>query len=211
MNDFCFDESKKQCYLRVDVDLDPSRVYPILDVLEKLDIKATFFFRVFSPNYSPCSIACLELYKTLTSSGHEIGLHQESMVAADILGLDPLDAFKIQKVLLETMSGQEIRGAASHGSFYPLNNQDFFALYSCEELGLQYQAYELMEKKLFLESRYVSDSEWTNWKAYQRGKLLLDDRRRPEIHARETSLLYVLIHPETFSNRHSFESFHSAS
>ena len=37
---------------RVDVDIKINRVNSILDIFEKLNIKATFFFRLHSPNYN---------------------------------------------------------------------------------------------------------------------------------------------------------------
>jgi peptidoglycan/xylan/chitin deacetylase (PgdA/CDA1 family) len=183
----------------------------VLEVLKKLDISATFFFRVFSPNYNPSSIACLELYKLLKNQGHEIGLHHDAMVAADILRISPLEAFLMQKSILEISAGVKILGSASHGSRYPRNNQDLFSMLTLPELDLRYQAYDQEPGGLFGESRYVSDSEWTQWKSYSRGKLLTNDLRGPELHATESDLLYVLIHPDTYYERHSFESFIGAS
>jgi peptidoglycan/xylan/chitin deacetylase (PgdA/CDA1 family) len=211
MCDYTLMRGCKSAYLRIDVDYDISKTVEIFQILKKLDIQATFFFRVFSPDYNACSIASIELYRQLIDSGHEIGLHHDSMVAANILDLPPIDAFLMQKEILEKATGCRVLGTASHGSRFPENNQDLFLSQNLIDLDLEYQAYETNAGGLFAESRYVSDSEWTQWKSYDHGVLIENDLRSPELHAEETDLLYILIHPDTFYQRHSFESFNHAS
>lgn len=211
MKDYQLRPKEKVCYLRVDVDFDPGRVIEILNIVNRLNIPTTFFFRVFSPNYNPTSIACLELYRLIDNAGHEVGLHHDAIVASDILKISPIQAFWMQKKILELAIGKKILGSASHGSRYPMNNQDLFSHFSLEQLDLHYQAYDMEPGGLFFESRYVSDSEWTRWKAYDCGRLLDNDPRAPELHALDSNLLYVLVHPDTYYKVHSFESFTGAS
>jgi hypothetical protein len=197
-----------QCFLRVDVDFDPSKLVQLLDVFRALEIRATFFLRVISPSYNPFSIAMLEIYKRLENEGHEIGLHHDSIVGAALMRQDPKELFILQKKLLELVLGHPIKGSSSHGSLAPQNNQDLFKTYSKSDLGLAYEAYDLSEDGIFANTRYVSDSQWTSWKSYQNGVLIDDDKRNPAEHASELmNKLYILIHPDTYFSRHQFESF----
>lgn len=86
----------------------------------------------------------------------------------------------------------------------PFNNLDFWKKYSVNEFGLVYEAYD---KKLWNSCRYVSDSEWTQWKAYENGLLLQNDRRSPIEHIREDmpNVLLLLTHPESWYERYIYE------
>jgi hypothetical protein len=194
-------------FLRIDVDFMPEKIPVILDLLEKNDVKATFFFRVFSPSYNPSSFAMRRLIQRIQSDSHEIGLHHESVDASHILNISPLKAFQEQKKLLELITEAPILGAASHGGLTGLNNQDLFESHTCEELGIKYEAYD-RNAGLFSNSRYVSDSQWFQWKAYENGKIMPGDIRTPEKHLTDSPQnLYVLIHPDTFYSSYPFENF----
>ena len=60
-----------------------------------------------------------------------------------------------------------------------------------------------MNFNLFDKSLYVSDSEWTRWKCCAKGKLQKNDYRAPSEHAMENhELIYLLIHSDTYFDRH---------
>ncbi len=88
-----------------------------------------------------------------------------------------------------------------------LNNLDFWKERTAGEFGLQYEAYDSGEHfGLFARSLYVSDSEWTRWKCYENGSLREGDRRSFGEHAAsKPSLIYLLIHPDTYFDRHFYE------
>jgi hypothetical protein len=59
---------------------------------------------------------------------------------------------------------------------------------------------------LFQESFYISDSEWTQWKCYNKGKLVNgDDRSLSEHVIDHHNLIYFLIHSDTYFDRHFYE------
>ena len=81
------------------------------------------------------------------------------------------------------------------------DNLDFWKNHSPKEFGLLYEAYDTETFGLFQESRYVSDSELTRWKAYERGTLREGDRRSLKEHLSESRLpVYALLHPFLFSD-----------
>ena len=95
-------------------------------------------------------------------------------------------------------------GTASHGDMTYFNNLNFWKNHSAKEFGLLYEAYD---KKLWDNCRYVSDSEWTKWKAYEKGKLLKNDTRSPIEHILEDKpkVLYLLTHPECWYQEYIHE------
>ena len=109
--------------------------------------------------------------------------------------------------ILERMFNTKVRGVASHGGLTGLNNLDFWKSRNANDFGLLYEVYDTNPSfNLFNESFYVSDSEWTKWKAYNKGILVKDDRRTPSEHALEGhNLIHLLIHPDTYYNNHIYE------
>lgn len=101
----------------------------------------------------------------------------------------------------------KIKGVASHGGATGLNNLDFWKDRNARDFGLLYEAYDkTADFNLFGESFYISDSEWTRWKCYNRGKLVEGDRRSLMEHALDGhDLIYLLTHPETYFERHFYE------
>ena len=77
------------------------------------------------------------------------------------------------------------------------NNLDFWNVHSVEDFGLIYEAYD---KKLWNHCRFVSDSEWIRWKAYENGKLIENDRRNPIEHMKndKPKIFNLLTHPESW-------------
>ena len=108
---------------------------------------------------------------------------------------------------METALNIKVQGVASHGGMTGLNNLDFWRQHKPKEFNLLYEAYDHEpEFNLFQESLYVSDSNWTSWKCYLNGIFQIDDKRTPAEHAREEHrVLALLIHPETYYDRHFYE------
>ena len=109
--------------------------------------------------------------------------------------------------IMEGLLGIKVRGVASHGGLTGLNNLDFWSHHRPREFGLAYEAYdEQPEFDLFRNSFYVSDSNWTHWKCYNQGKLVEGDRRSLGEHSDcGHPVIYSLIHPDTFYDRHFYE------
>lgn len=199
-----YNKDEKILVNRIDVDIKIERLKAIHKILQELDIKATIFVRIHSPNYNLFSMGNIAIIQDLISLGCEIGLHTE---LEDMYGYCNIEQTKllVQEIkFLETVFGIKIFGSASHGDMTHYNNLDFWKTHKPEEFNLLYEAYD---EKLWKNCRYVSDGEWTQWKAYEGGILLENDRRAPEDHIRDSNpkALYLLTHPECWYNKYIYE------
>ena len=84
---------------------------------------------------------------------------------------------------------------------------DFWKDKKPSDFDLLYEGYDHQpEFNLFQEAFYVSDSEWTRWKCYDKGKLIEGNRKTFLEHAKDGhSLIYLLIHPDTYFDNHFYE------
>jgi hypothetical protein len=192
---------------RVDIDLSVKKADRLRDIFDTLGIKASFFVRLHASEYNPFSFENYRILKAIRDSGHEIGYHSEIVDQAMIWSEDAVDCLQRDLDVLTRMMGVKVDGVASHGGMTGLNNLDFWKERKASDFGLKYEAYEKSGSfKLFDHSFYISDSEWTRWKCYKDGKLLKDDHRSFEEHLSDRhSLIYLLIHPDTYFDRHIYE------
>ena len=192
---------------RVDIDLSIKKADRLRDIFDRLGIKATFFVRLHAPEYNPFSFENYRILKSICDSGHEIGYHSEIVDQAEIWGEDAKDCLIRDVEVLEKMLKTKIHGVASHGGMTGLNNLDFWKNKKPTDLGFKYEAYDKEDSfNLFNESFYISDSEWTRWKCYKNGILKPNDNRSLSEHLSDNhSLIYLLIHPDTYFDRHIYE------
>jgi hypothetical protein len=192
---------------RVDIDFALKKTRRLTDIFNRLGIKATFFVRLHAPEYNPFSFEGYLCLKEMKDSGHEIGYHSEVVDQARIWGESDEACLKRDIGILNTMLGIEVKGAASHGGTTGLNNLDFWKNRIPQDFGLCYEGYDKQPGfNLFQESVYVSDSCWTFWKSYKNGVLAEGDRRTLAEHAKAGhSLIYSLIHPDTYYDSHFYE------
>jgi hypothetical protein len=194
--------------LRVDIDLYPEKIIPLQSLLSRLGIKATFFVRLHSPSYNPLSFASLNLIHDLVQEGHEIGLHHEAIDYKQMVSWQNGNPLSRQLSLFESLFGFRPNGVAGHGGSTGLNNQDIFFGSTASDFNLLYEAYDSSTTGIFSQSRFVSDSLWTEWKAYDNGSLRIGDKRTLQMHIEEMPAnLYVLIHPDTFYFSYPYENF----
>ena len=192
---------------RVDIDFSVKKTDKIIEIFNELEIKATFFIRLHAPEYNPFSYENYRIIIKLLESGHELGYHSEVVDQSVIWDEDPTACLLRDIDIINRMFGIKIKGIASHGGMTGLNNLDFWSDKSAKDFGLLYETYDKEpDFNLFHESFFVSDSEWTNWKCYNKGQLVTDDRRSLAEHAKDKhELLQVLIHPDTYFIRHFYE------
>lgn len=192
---------------RVDIDVSVRKAERLLLMFNRLKVRATFFVRLHAAEYNPFSFEHFRILKAIRDSGHEIGYHSEIVDQAAIWEEDSAACLKRDIDVLNRMLGIHVRGVASHGGMTGLNNLDFWRDRTPAEFGLSYEAYDKTDAfGLFDTSFYVSDSEWTRWKCYDRGVIRQGDRRSFEEHARDLHpLIYLLIHPDTYFDRHCYE------
>lgn len=198
-----FESGKNLLVNRIDVDVKINRLPRLNDVFCRLGIRASISLRLHAPTYNLLSFGNMAILRDLVSAGHEIGLHTELADAEGHCAIDGVALLRREIDLLETIAGTRICGTASHGDMTDYNNLHFWQRHQPADFGLLYEAYD---PRLWDHCRYVSDSEWVRWKAYDNGKLIADDRRAPDEHAREgPPVLHVLTHPESWYDRYIYE------
>ena len=145
--------------------------------------------------------------KSIRDSGHEIGYHSEIVDQAAIWDENAEECLRRDIDVLNRMLDIEIKGIASHGGMTGLNNLDFWQERQPSEFGILYEAYDKSDSfNLFESAFYISDSEWTRWKCYDKGKLLSEDRRSLSEHLHEKpELIYLLIHGDTYFDHNFYE------
>ncbi|MBM3846369.1 MAG: hypothetical protein FJ405_08795 [Verrucomicrobia bacterium] len=192
---------------RVDIDVSVRKAERLLAIFDRLRIKASFFVRLHASEYNTFSFENYRILKAIRDSGHEIGYHSEVIDQAVIWHEDAAECLMRDIDVLNRMLGISVRGIASHGGMTGLNNLDFWRDRSPADFGMAYEAYDKTDAfGLFDSSFYISDSEWTRWKCYDRGTLCAGDRRSFEEHARiKRPLVYLLIHPDTYYDGHCYE------
>lgn len=192
---------------RVDIDFSVKKAGRQREIFDRLGIRATFFVRLHAPEYNPFSFENYRILKQIRDSGHEIGYHSEIIDQAEIWDEDAADCLRRDIEILNKMLGIEIAGVASHGGMTGHNNLDFWIDRSADEFGLLYEAYdETSQFNLFKQAFYISDSEWTRWKCYDRGVLRQGDHRSIAEHAASRHpLLYLLVHPDSYFDLHFYE------
>lgn len=193
---------------RIDVDLSVKKAERIATIFNELGIKGTFFFRLHAPEYNLFSFENYRILKSIVEAGHEIGYHSEVIDQAAIWNESAEDCLRRDLTVLSQISGAVVRGVASHGGMTGLNNLDFWKIHKPKEFNLLYEAYDTeAEFDLFNHSLYVSDSEWIRWKCYQNGKIIAGDQRSPAEHAaNRPPVIYLLIHPDSYFDRHFYEA-----
>ena len=192
---------------RVDIDLSVKKADRLRDIFDRLGIKASFFVRMHAAEYNPFSFENYRTLKAIRDGGHEIGYHSEVIDQAEIW-LESAEACLRRDIdVFNRMLGIQVKGVASHGGMTGLNNLDFWRAQKPEDYNLLYEAYDSsITFNLFNESRYISDSEWTKWKCYDHGKLCVGDRRSFGEHLLDRPpLIYLLVHPDTYYERHIYE------
>jgi len=192
---------------RVDIDFSCKKAKRLADIFNELGVQGTFFVRLHAREYNPFSFENYRCLKFIREAGHEIGYHSEIVDQAAIWDEDPVECLKRDLSVLEQMLSIRIKGVASHGGMTGLNNLDFWEKRKASDFGLLYEAYEQSETfNLFKESFYITDSEWTRWKCYSKGKLVEGDQRSPAEHVKDCHpLIYLLLHPDTYYEHHFYE------
>lgn len=192
---------------RIDIDYSVKKAERIADLFTDLGIKGTFFVRLHAPEYNPFSFENYRILKKILEQQHELGYHSEVIDQSVIWDEDAETCLLRDIEILNKMFGIKIKGVASHGGMTGLNNLDFWRDKKPSDFELLYEAYDTQpEFDLFRNSFYISDSEWTRWKCYDNGELVEGDTRSFAEHLEdEHPLIYLLIHSDTYFDRHFYE------
>ena len=192
---------------RIDIDFSIKKTEIMLNIFKKLDIKGSFFVRLHAPEYNPFSFENYRILKRLINEGHELGYHSEIIDQGEIWNEDPKNCLIRDINVLESIFQCKIDGVASHGGMTGWNNLDFWKNHKPSEFNLLYEGYDKEpEYNLFHEAFYISDSEWTRWKCYNKGELVLGDTRSIKEHIKDGhSLIHLLVHPDTYYTNNFYE------
>lgn len=192
---------------RVDVDVSCKKAKRLAIIFNDLGIKASFFVRLHANEYNPFSFENYRCLKHIRDTGHEIGYHSEVMDTSAIWDEPAEECLRRDVAVLNMILGVQVRGVSSHGGMTGLNNLDFWKDKNPADFGLLYEAYDQQpDFYLFHESFYVSDSNWTHWKCYDKGVLMPGDTRTLGEHCKDGhQIIYSLIHPETYYDEHFYE------
>lgn len=187
---------------RIDVDISVKKAEQLGIIFNELGIKASFFIRLHAPEYNPFSFENYRVIKFLIESGHEIGYHSEIIDQSVIWNEDVKENLLRDIDVINRIFNINIKGIASHGGMTGLNNLDFWKNNKASDFGLLYEAYDWFDKAF-----YISDSEWTQWKVYNNGKLVEGDKRSFKEHVEQENyeLIYLLIHSDTYFEKHFYE------
>jgi len=199
--------SKNTVVNRVDIDFSVKKSLRLIEIFNELGIKASFFLRLHAPEYNPFSFENYKIIKFLIDSGHELGYHSEVIDQSIIWNEDAKECLLRDIKVINEMFNINIKGVASHGGMTGDNNLDFWKERKASDFNLLYEAYDHQpEFNLFQEAFYVSDSEWTRWKSYNKGKLEEGNRKSFLENALDAHpLIYLLIHPDTYYETHFYE------
>ena len=191
----------KQIIFRVDIDLSVKKAEKLGIIFKKLGINASFFIRLHAKEYNPFSFENYRIIKNLIKNGNEIGYHSEIIDQSKIWNEDPAACLTKDIDILNKIFDINISGVASHGGMTGLNNLDFWKKNNISDFGLLYEAYDWFDKFF-----YISDSEWTQWKCYEKGNLKQGDRRSFGDHVDDNhNMIYLLIHSDTYFDKHFYE------
>jgi len=192
---------------RVDIDQSPRKAKRLAVIFNDLKIKASFFVRLHAEEYNPFSFENYRCLRFIRDTGHEVGYHSEVMDQFIIWEEGAESCLRRDIAVLNSILNLSICGVASHRGMTGLNNLDFWRGRKPSDFGLLYEAYDRQpEFGLFHDSFYVSDSDWTHWKCYDRGVLRQGDHKSLGEHCHDGHMLiYNLIHPETFYDEHFYE------
>lgn len=206
-NDFFtnnYSKDRKILVNRVDIDVDCKKAKKISDILNELNIKATFFVRLHAKEYNPYDFENYLCLKSIKNSGHEIGLHSEIVDCNRIWNESTTACLLTDIKILSLMFDIKINGVASHGGITIFNNLDFWTYNDATKYKLIYEAYDF---NLFNYSFYVSDGQIKSWKCYKNGILQPgDDRCICEHIKNDHKIIYLLTHPMSYYERHIYES-----
>ena len=129
---------------RVDIDLSVKKADRLLDMFDRLGIKASFFVRLHAPEYNPFSFENYRILKAIRDSGHELGYHSEIVDQARIWSENIEDCLKRDIDILNRMLNIDVKGVASHGGMTGLNNLDFWENNLPSKYNLLYEAFSLV-------------------------------------------------------------------
>lgn len=173
------DPSSDFIVFRHDVDLKPGNSLRIAQILNRLGVKGTFYFRIVPQSYH------VKIIRSIADLGHEIGYHYEDLTLAKGNINQAKELF--EKHLSMLREHAQIETICMHGS--PLSkhdNRDIWKTYDYKDYGLLGEPYHDID---FSKVLYLTDTgrRWDNKAVSVRDKV-------PSDFGRSYSSTYDIIH-----------------
>ena len=151
--------------LRHDVDLKPERSLRTAQIESELGWRATYYFRAVPESWDE------EIIKKISTLGHEIGYHYESLTTCN----GDIDAawedFKANIARLESLVGRKVTKICMHGSpRSKWDSRDIWRKYDYRSLGVEYEPYFDVD---WSRTFYLTDTgrRWDGFKVSVRDKI----------------------------------------
>ena len=168
--------------LRHDVDKSVAKALAIARIEAQKGIASTFFFRVHSNFYNPFGHLCYGQIREIIKLGHEIGLHSEFWDTARINHESGTQIFKKEKVVLETITDQEIKSFSLHRTTGSSDLADMQEM--AEFIAVEHAMNFASADRFQTNWKYISDSS-----GYWR-------EGDPIISIKKNKNLHILTHPD---------------
>jgi hypothetical protein len=188
--------------IRHDVDSKPNRALLMAIIEEKYGVKATYYFRTISQVFDE------EIISEIHNKGHEIGYHYEALDIAKGNMHNALDIFKNDLIKLNKIC--TIKTICMHGnSLTKWDNRDLWKFHDFSAFNILGEAYLSIDFEKLI---YISDSS-RSWKKKYKSKDIYPNMNMLEIENSENLIniiennlynkIYLLIHPDQWSNKRS--------
>jgi hypothetical protein len=162
------EKPKKFCLIRHDVDRKPNAALAMAKLEHKMGIVATYYFRAKSQTFKP------DVIKEISSLGHEIGYHYESLSDTNGDIKKAVEDFKLNLEAFRKIA--PIKTCSMHGRpLKPHDNRDIWKVkenhqYLKNELGIIGEVYLDID---YSDIAYINDTgrNWTSGKSNRRDKV----------------------------------------
>jgi hypothetical protein len=191
--------------IRHDIDARPQRALKMATMEEKYGVKATYYFRTVSEVFDK------NIISEIHGQGHEIGYHYEALDTAKGNIGKALDIIKSD--LVEFNKICEIKTMCMHGnSLTKWDNRDLWKFDNFTDFGILGEAYLSIDFENLI---YISDSSrsWEKkykikdiWHNMNMLEVKDSDHLANIIEIKRYNIIYLLIHPDQWSNN-KFENF----
>lgn len=176
LEEFVSNPKEKTIVLRHDVDLKPKKSLEFAKIQNLFGIKGSYYFRIIEESFDE------KIIKEISSLGHEIGYHYESLTTCRGNVDKAFDDFKSNLSKLRKITS--ILTITMHGSPKSrYDSKDIWNKYNYNDLGIIAEPYFDID---FTKILYLSDTGrmWDGWKVSVRDKVL------PQIEWRKNGYIF---------------------
>ncbi|OUU19462.1 MAG: hypothetical protein CBB97_19295 [Candidatus Endolissoclinum sp. TMED37] len=185
----------------------PCKNWLVGEIFKSLRINGTFFLRLHAPEYNSFSLENNLILNQLLIDVHEIGYNSKNIDPINIWDENATKCLSRAINILNFKLDAKIGAVARHNRHTRLNSLDFWGNKKAYDFGCLYKAYEVGEYfKLWNEAIYISESEITRWKFYNKGFSMKGDKESFEANLEmRLKLIYHLIYSNAYYTNHFYK------